>query len=75
MSKKCKHVTNFDVIDSGSNLSDHLPLLIHCSCNIDLVQISNKPAVKDPIITRLRWDHAEVTTYYADTIYKMYYQT
>ena len=44
MSTECKRVTNFDVIDSGSNLSDRLPLHtgIHFSCNIDLVEMSNR---------------------------------
>ena len=69
MSPECKRVTNFDVIDGGSNLSDRLPLTIHCSWSIDLLQMSNKPTAKDPIITRLRWDHADVTSYYAATGY------
>ena len=60
---ECKRVTNFDVFDIGSNLSDHLPLLTHCSSNIELVQMLTRPTVKDQFITRLRWDHADVTPY------------
>ena len=65
MSTKCKRVTNFDVIDGGSNLNDRLPLLIHCSCSIELVPMLNKPTLKD----RLRCDHADVASYYAATGY------
>ena len=69
MSTECKRVINFDVIDSGSNLSDHLSLLIRGSSNIELVSMLNKPTFKDLTITRLRWDHADVTPYYAATGY------
>ena len=31
--------------------------------------MSDKSIVKDPIITRLRWNHADVTPYYAATGY------
>ena len=63
MSTECKRVTNFDVIASGSILNDHLLLRIYCSCNIELVQMLNKPTVND------RWNHADVTPYYAATGY------
>ena len=57
------------VIDSGINLSDHLPLVLHLSdclpvknsdCDIWLKNYNNKQK-------RLRWDKADLISYYHAT--------
>jgi exonuclease III len=61
------NVTNFSILDEGSNLSDHLPLVIECKCenvhtenrrNIDRKQLKHR---------YMRWDHANLANYYTLT--------
>ena len=69
-----RNVVNFSVLDEGSNLSDHLPLVIECNC------ISNAAETKSNGTNRpnkklkyeyLRWDHADLVKYYALTGHSM----
>jgi len=62
-----KNMLNYYVIDSGSNLSDHVPVVAVCRPNLAGVSIpSDKPDEKNKIKTvkHLRWDHADLATYY-----------
>jgi len=53
----------FEVLDEGSNLSDHLPITLQC--RYDHVTVNDsKPATDKTHQTYLRWDHADITGYY-----------
>jgi len=56
-------MTSHDVIDQGSNLSDHLPVSIVLSCESsnDVLKKSDQP--NNPHQTFLRWDYADLTNY------------
>ena len=62
-------VHNFDVIDEGSNLSDHLPLVMRLQCNItEKVKRHSIPAQNNESRqTYLRWDHADLASFYSFT--------
>jgi len=62
-----RKVVNFDVVDDGSNLSDHLPIIVTVNCDFaissafcDKDSTGNGEAVQ----SYLRWDHADLITYY-----------
>lgn len=59
---------SYSVIDEGSNLSDHLPLLLRCSFTTT-GQTANKgqPISHRPRQPFLRWDHGNCDAYYALT--------
>jgi len=55
-----------NVIDDGSNLSDHLPIFIECQC-VDVTATSSsdrRPISDQSHLTYLRWDHADINSYY-----------
>lgn len=52
------------VIDSGDNLSDHLPLCISLRLNDSCCRVNVQPEVPK---TRLRWDKADLNNYYSCT--------
>jgi len=60
-------VLSYYVVDRGSNLSDHLPVV--ATLKPDLVgygveQKSDKNDVKKPEVKHLRWDRADIMSYY-----------
>jgi hypothetical protein len=60
-------VDRFSVVDSGSNLSDHLPISVVCYC--DAIGTSNNSSegndnANEASQTYLRWDHADLATYF-----------
>ena len=62
----------FEVIDPPVNLSDHLPLLTICSCNLNSTFDANTDHNADfikaaPAVVKLRWDHADLLQYYTQT--------
>ena len=63
---------SFEVIDPPVNLSDHLPLLTICSCNLNSTVDENTDHNTDsikaaPAVVKLRWDHADLSQYYTET--------
>ena len=56
--------TSFTVYDSVTNLSDHLPLIAVFECPISS---SIDRCDKQPMVKRLRWDHADIPGYYHST--------
>jgi len=60
-------IAKFNVIDDGSNLSDHLPIAVVCNCDVAVennLPRSNNDDVKEAMQAYLRWDHADLVTYY-----------
>jgi len=62
----------FYVIDEGSNLSDHLPVAVHCMCRVSdqsytAFNRSQRDTEPDKLEKYLRWDHADLGTYYSMT--------
>ena len=64
---------SFYVIDEGSNLSDHLLVVVDCICReghqphttLDRSQRNTEPGKFEKKC--LRWDHADLSTYYSMT--------
>ena len=56
-------IVKFDVIDEGSNLSDHLPisLVLSCECSDDASNKSNQSNNSHQAF--LRWDYADLISY------------
>ena len=62
------NIDDFYTIDSGLNFSDHLPLAMHFIPPLRFVCKSNvKEAVNDKKSKRLRWDKADLVSYYYAT--------
>ena len=62
-------ITNAEVIETGSNLSDHCPVWIKFSNMISInaklsSQVDNNGSRS---VTRLRWDKADIVSYYEAT--------
>lgn len=58
---------SYNVIDEGSNLSDHLPLLLTCTCSESGQSSSGHSNSDRPRQSFLRWDHGDRDAYYALT--------
>ena len=56
---------SYNVIDEGSNLSDHLPLLLKCTYCIN--HSAKTHETKSPRQSYLRWDHGDRDAYYSLT--------
>ena len=56
--------TDFRVIDEGSNLSDHLPIVVKCFCDYTDTDLKGYSQFEKPCQSFLRWDHAETGKYY-----------
>jgi hypothetical protein len=54
-------VVSYNVIDSASNLSDHLPLIAVCNCSFVGVR---QRSDRCDIVEHLRWDQADLDGYY-----------
>ena len=64
---------SFEVIDPPINLSDHLPMLAICSCNLNSTVDDNIDHNADsikaaPVVVKLSWDHADLSQYYTETV-------
>jgi exonuclease III len=60
-----RSMMNYYVIDSGSNLSDHLPVVMVCRPNLSGISIPvTRLAENKRTVTHLRWDHADLDSYY-----------
>jgi hypothetical protein len=58
-------VIKFDIIDEGSNLSDHLPIALVCRFDHEANSCKRgKRCELRPQQTYLRWDHADLDSYY-----------
>jgi len=55
------NLIDFEVVDPDINFSDHLPILATVTCQAE-VKASNKSQASK--ITQLRWDHADLVSYY-----------
>ena len=69
-------ILDYCVLDPDINLSDHLPVAIRCKCTC-------QPVVPDTVVSidskvkQLRWDHADLLSYYNTTmslLYPLYYE-
>jgi len=58
------YVTSSFIVDSGENMSDHLPLCLTLSLDMSSPGPSSKPP---PTQKRLRWDKADIMSYYYGT--------
>ena len=56
---------SFNVFDDGSNVSDHLPILLRFSCAISSDHCKSVSNSTSPQQTFLRWDHGDRNSYYA----------
>ena len=63
---------SFYVIDEGSNLSDHLPVVVDCMCEVGhqsytALNRSQRNTEPNKLEKYLRWDHADLSAYYSMT--------
>ncbi len=61
------HVKHYDVIESSTNLSDHLPVVVVCDCCIDVNCLNSNTRCNGDSVPHLRWDHADIIGYYSST--------
>ena len=59
-------IVGFEVVDSGINFSDHLPILLTLS-KLGFEPVDNKHRPTHKVQRRLRWDRADLMTYYYTT--------
>ena len=70
-------VKSINIIDSGLNMSDHLPVCMHillrssnsCVSNDSATDVADSFPVPDSLRERLRWDKADGSLYY-NTVYQ-----
>jgi len=62
-------VTEFDVLDPNLNFSDHYPVTVMCKINFPLNCNKSKQCGNASVthVTQLRWDHADLASYYSYT--------
>ena len=58
---------SFDVFDDGSNISDHLPIMLCFACITDSSNSFKQSNSSAPTQSYLRWDHGDRDSYYAIT--------
>jgi len=61
------NVHKVKVIECGSNLSDHSPLVMELSLPVDKKPVSGTYAKKDMYQMNFRWDHGDIIQYYVLT--------
>ena len=68
ISSSC-NVLNYEVIDNGANLSDHMPVKINFECdnNIKTFKFRATKCTSNTKQLFLRWDHANLSRYYFST--------
>jgi len=60
-------VRDFDIIDCGSNLSDHNPIVLNVSCcglNLQSTVVKKCATVNEPVQYTLIWDHSNTSNTY-----------
>jgi len=57
-------ITAFEVTDPDVNFSDHVPIIAKCIVGIECVRSKSKSPKVDRSVKRLRWDRADLTSYY-----------
>jgi len=67
LTSDASRVVKFSVVDEGSNLSDHLPIAV--TFNFDVINsrpnnLSSNDNTKEATQSYLRWDHADLISYY-----------
>ena len=60
-------VTDFDIFDISSNLSDHWPIIVKCLVNSTVVNSIGEKCHYSRSVKRLRWDRGDLLTYYTNT--------
>ena len=60
-------LNNFEVLDLVHNFSDHLPLLANLATSYNDCNVKQPENIKQPIINQLRWDRADLDSYYEYT--------
>ena len=60
-------ISSFEILDVDVNFSDHLPLIIKCNINTASVKPIKKEVTDGAPVTKLRWDHADLLSYYSYT--------
>ena len=64
-----KHIVRSNLVISGENMSDHLPLSIVFNWSVTNIIHSSKPTVVKQ--QRLRWDKADLVSYYYGTMHSL----
>jgi len=63
-----KDTIAFNILDLDINLSDHRPIMAVCvHCDNTCKPVSTTGSCSQPRTTHLRWDHAPIDKYYAQT--------
>ena len=57
-------VSNFDVLDPDLNFSDHNPVAVTCQISVDNRAVGFSDKKHDKNVTYLRWDHADLMSFY-----------
>jgi exonuclease III len=67
-----KDVVSFEVLDPDINPSDHLPISVICRCDLTVHDDKQTTlcgnAVSDFSTIQMRWDHADLASYYFNTL-------
>jgi len=71
ISDMTEEILDYCVLDPDINLSDHLPIAIRCNCNYPFA-LSAAGVTKEPKVKQLRWDHADLLSYYNTTMSLLY---
>ena len=69
-------ILDYRVLDPDINLSDHLPIAIRCKSTSQPVLLATN-ASQESRVKQLRWDHADLLSYYNTTmclLYPLYYE-
>lgn len=64
-------ILDYCVLDPDINLSDHLPVAVRCKCKCS-VDLFTTEATEKPKVKQLRWDHADLLSYYNTTMSLLY---
>ena len=60
-------ITDYYVLDPDINLSDHLPVAVSCECLCSNITPASDVPHKSKV-KQLRWDHADLLSYYSTTV-------
>lgn len=68
-------ILDYSVLDPDINFSDHLPISICCKLTHPVLVVTK--SIKQQKVKQLRWDHADLLSYYNTTrnvLYPLYYE-
>lgn len=59
-------IVSFNIFDEGSNLSDHMPIIVNVICDnvVKPIGKDRNSSSSEAAQTFLRWDHADLVAYY-----------